>query len=61
MFSETWYQQDADMLNLSGYEHLVLYRVDKRDGGVSIHVRQNNTEVYYVSTPKLQTIMRYCA
>lgn len=30
MFSETWYQQDADMLVLPGYKHYFLNRQDKR-------------------------------
>lgn len=39
MFSETWYQQDADVLVLPGYKHYFLNRQDKRGGGVSIYVK----------------------
>lgn len=41
MFTETWYQQDADMLNLDGYEHYFLRRSNKRGGGVSIYLKHN--------------------
>lgn len=41
MFTETWYQQDADMLLLPDYTQFFLNRKHKRGGGVSIHVKSS--------------------
>lgn len=41
MFTERWYQQDADMHNLDGSEHYFLRRSNKRGGGVSIYLKHN--------------------
>lgn len=41
MFTETWYQQDADMLIIQGYKHFFLNRKERRGGGVAIHVKRS--------------------